>query len=78
MEKYRHPQDCYIEREHKDYKASAVLMDCDGEVVRVFDENWTDEQIFAALAFANHAYDKGVTLGQWKKASEIRKALDIA
>lgn len=78
MEKYRDRGDCSIVRDHEKYKGYAVLMDCDGEVVRSFDGNWTDAQVFEALDFANRAFDAGVKHGQRKKAQEIRKALDVA
>lgn len=73
MDKYLSRNDCTVVRDHEDYPASVVLIDCDGEVVRVFDEDWTDDQIFAALAFANDAYAAGVKLGEWRKAQEICK-----
>jgi len=78
VRKWIHPDDCFIERNHDDFPGRAVLFDCDGD--QVFDfaaEEWTDEQIFTALALANIAYDRGYTVGQASKALEVRKALQI-
>jgi len=77
-QQYRHREDCAIVRDHRDYPASAVLMDCDGDVVHRFDEDWTDDQIFAALAFANKAYATGIEVGRMEKAYQIRAALNVA
>jgi hypothetical protein len=77
MNKYRHREDCFIERNDPRYPASAVLYDCDGDVVRRFDEDWTDNQISAALEFANHAYHVGFNNGKSEKAREIKSSLGI-
>jgi hypothetical protein len=76
MDKYRHPGDCFVQREN-DWALGevAVLMDCDGETVHRFPAAWTDEQIMHALDFANKAYAKGLEFGKWAKAREIRKCL---
>lgn len=77
MEKYVHQSDCEIERDHADYPASAALLDFEGEVVYRFDEDWSDDQIWMALAFANKLYDAGVKIGKEDKAREIKRALGI-
>ena len=77
MEYYRHKDDCNIDRDHPEYPASAVLMDCDGEIVCRFDEDWTNDQIWMALAFANRAYDIGFHIGGNVKASEIRRVIGL-
>lgn len=75
MGKYRYREDCAIERNDPNYPASIVLYDCDGFVVRRFDEDWTDGQIWEVLEFANQAYAQGLRRGEVNKANEIRKAL---
>ena len=40
-----------------------------------YEDHWTDAQIRDAIAFANHAYRKGIECGAYNKAREIRKAL---
>lgn len=77
MRKYRSKEDCSIVRDHPDYPASAVLMDCDGEFVHRFDEDWTDDQIWSALAFANKAFAAGVAFGESSKLHEIRSVLGV-
>jgi len=75
MNKLAHREYCYIDRDHPDWPASAVLFDADGEVVRRFDEDWTDDQIWDALGFANRAYDIGVAVGESRRADAIRRLL---
>lgn len=75
MDKYQHKEDCEIVRDHKDYPASAVLFDCDGNEVHRFDEDWSDDQIWTALSFANKAYAHGVAVGGMRKADEVRRAI---
>lgn len=77
MGKYRYREDCLIERNDVRWPASAVLFDCDGNRVHRFDEDWTDDQIWAALEFANSAYAHGLTVGAVNKAYEIRKVLGV-
>lgn len=42
-----------------------------------FDEEWSDEDIFKALDFANWAFDRGFQAGRTDKASEIRRVFEI-
>lgn len=73
---YLHRRDALIDRgDHQNYPASAVLRDYDGRFFFRFDEDWTDDQIFAALDFANQAYREGHGAGQRDKAYEIRRAI---
>lgn len=70
------PQDAYIERSDNLGRV-AVLWDSEGDRCWSFPIEWSDEQIMAALAFANHAYSAGVKFGSAQKSSEIRKALGV-
>lgn len=76
MQKFANEQDCEIVRNHPDWPASAVLFDCDGEVVNRFDESLTDVQIWAALEFANRAYNIGFCHGGKARATRIRRLLE--
>ena len=78
MARLAHRDDCGIERNDPNYPASAVLYDCDGMMIRRFDEDWTDEQIWAALEFANRAYQQGYATGEQVRAAAIRKLIEPA
>ena len=75
---YRDPSDCWIRRDDPERPDRAVLMDCDGYVVHDFPADWTDDQVMAALAFANKAYQVGYECGGSMKARDIRRALEVA
>ncbi|MCW8829980.1 MAG: hypothetical protein OQK32_00485 [Gammaproteobacteria bacterium] len=77
MDFYAHKDDCSITRGGEQFPGKAVLWDCDGEVLFVCAESWTDEQIYHALAFANKTYSKGCEIGQHQKMWDIKKALGI-
>lgn len=57
-------QDCWIDREDPAFPASAVLRDEEGELLWRFDEDWTEEHIWAALEFANKLYGLGCKAGE--------------
>lgn len=73
-----HKTDCTIDRCHPDYPASAVLFNCDGDMVCRFDEEWTDDQIWAALEFANRASRNGFSAGERTRAAAIRSLIEPA
>ena len=73
-----HRVDVRIDRDNPNFPASAVLLDADGELLNRFDEDWTDDQILAALDFANRTYNTAFNAGLRSKAAEIRIALNVA
>jgi hypothetical protein len=76
--KYRHKEDCFIDRQFAEDRDQALLVDCDGHIVfRVSASEWSDDQIWRALELQNEAYAKGVQFGQVQKVHEIKKALCI-
>ncbi|WP_270792906.1 MULTISPECIES: hypothetical protein [unclassified Aeromonas] len=78
IEKYRHEEDCRIERAENIVGPVAELYDSEGDKVWTFPDSFTDEQIMAALAFANHAFKVGISIGRDRKAEEIRRALGVS
>lgn len=78
IEKYRHEEDCRIERTENIVGPVAELYDSEGDKVWTFPDSFTDEQIMAALAFANHSFKVGVSIGNDRKAEEIRRALGVS
>ena len=61
VEKYRHEEDCRVERAEKIGGPVAELYDSEGDKVWTFPDSFTDEQIMASLAFANHAFKVGIS-----------------
>jgi hypothetical protein len=53
----------------------ATLTDEEGNELWQFPATWSDEQILAALEFANSAYRRGIEYGQRIKAEQVRRAL---
>ena len=76
MERYIDPADCEIIHNYPGSKGT-VLMDCAGEVFEHFGKDWTDDQIWYALGFANRLYSIGLSIGKADKAREIRRALGL-
>jgi len=74
---YAHREDCFIDRKHSLFPNSAVLFDADGGMLWRFDADWTDDQIWTALEFANKCYLHGTITGERAKAHEIRTALEL-
>lgn len=74
MNVYAHQEECSIDRTTE--PTSALLRNCEGDVLQRFHPIWSDEQIFLALSFANRTYERGVAVGKWQKANEIKKALE--
>ncbi len=74
---YADRDDCEVIRNHPDYFGSALLMDCNGDIILEVSETWIDSQIFTALRFANKTYRVGHADGVRKKTQEIRKALEL-
>ncbi|MDA8120241.1 MAG: hypothetical protein M0Z85_09450 [Gammaproteobacteria bacterium] len=54
-----------------------VLYDSDGEFLAQFPTSWSDDHIFLALAFANHAFARGYAAGSAAKRAEIVRALGL-
>lgn len=77
IDKFRHKSDCAIKRESGLQGPVATLYDSEWEKVWTFPDSFTDEQIMAALAFANHAYKVGIDIGSERKAQQIRSALGV-
>lgn len=77
VDKYRHEVDCSVERTESIEGAVAELYDSDGDKVWTFPASFTDGQIMAALAFANHTYKRGISVGVERKAAEIRSVLGV-
>ena len=67
-----HPEDASIITEGDE----KVLIDCDGDTLQTFPSDWSDENIFRALTFANYAYETGRKIGRCEKAREIKNALE--
>ncbi|EGI7654928.1 hypothetical protein T6R82_003476 [Salmonella enterica subsp. enterica serovar Montevideo] len=78
VDMYRYEEECSVERTENIVGPVAELYDCDGDKVWTFPDSFTDEQIMAALAFANHAYKVGISIGSDRKAEEIRRALGVS
>lgn len=72
-----HAEDCDIERDSLHPTRSADLVDREGGCIYHFNENWSDDQIWMALDFANQLYEKGRKIGRAEKAREIRSALEL-
>lgn len=78
VDMYRYEEECSVERtENIVGRPVAELYDCDGDKVWTFPDSFTDEQIMAALAFANHTYRVGINVGVERKAEEIRSVLGV-
>lgn len=75
MEKFLDESDAIIDRPPEG-RPIVNLFDEDGFVFS-FPGDWTDEQVKVALRFANHSYDRGIRVGNRRKAQEIRAALEI-
>lgn len=75
---YLHPADAWIDREGSGINTGmAILRDEEGAEMGRFPGGWTDDQIKAALTFANRFYAKGIEMGKWYKTHEIKQVLDI-
>lgn len=74
---FRYQADCHIERTDNMKGPVAELHDCEGDKVWTFPASFTDEQIMAALAFANYTYRVGISVGSERKAEEIRSVLGV-
>lgn len=72
-----HLDDCEILRDYSPEPHRAVLFTRDGDQLWSVPDTWTDEQIWAALQFANRAYAMGYRSGVHHKMLEIRQALGI-
>ncbi|MFM5431414.1 hypothetical protein ACET9P_11035 [Aeromonas veronii] len=77
IEKYLGDEDFSIERTENIAGSVAALYDSEGDKVWEFPDSFTDEHIEVAVAFANHAFGFGVSIGSDRKAEEIRRALRI-
>lgn len=51
------------------------VLDGDGEHLYSLPLSFTDNQVRAAVNFANKAYDRGYSYGRFRKAAELRAAL---
>lgn len=78
MKTYATRNHCTIDRNNDYSKGSAVLLDEEGEVLWCFPWEWSDDQVWLALDFANRAYDSGFSSGKFLQQFEIRKALGCA
>lgn len=78
LDKYRYEEDCRVERTENIAGPVAELYDSEGDKVWTFLDSFTDEQIMAALAFANHAFKVGISIGTERKAEEIRRVLGVS
>lgn len=67
------PDRATIRRDHDDEGPS--LFDFDNQRAWTFPKGWTDDQIKAALQFAEASYLAGVTEGEQRKTQEIEQAL---
>jgi len=76
MTVYAYEFECNIERDSEyailrhNYKGIICSFPC-------FPADWSDEQIYFALQFANKVYSEGVEYGSKMKADEIRKTLGL-
>ena len=75
--KLAYREDCFINRDCENFPNSAVLFDGDGERLFVFPGNWSNEQIYTALAFANFAFNRGCCIGEDKKVSEFLNVFNL-
>ncbi|MFS9592753.1 Uncharacterised protein [Enterobacter hormaechei] len=74
---YEHQQDTYIERTTRSGNEVAELHTSEQDhPVWTFPADWTDDDIYQALAFANHAYAAGVRSGKIRKAQELKAVLN--
>jgi hypothetical protein len=73
---YLCPVDAWIDRTPLGCTGIAQLRDNDGSIYFYFPEDWTDDQIMKALAFANKAYEVGVRAGKREKARQMRFILE--
>jgi len=78
MEYFLDQSMCTIVREDNVFGDPAVkLCDDEGAVRQEFPADWTDDDVWRALRFANHTFSHGVSLGEKRKVREIKKCLDI-
>lgn len=77
---YLHNSDAAIVRNDTAYPDSyhaALLVDEEGYIKFRFPLDWTDNQIYHALNFANRAYKEGVEQGKYLQQCEIKKVLGV-
>ena len=67
--------DCRIVRD--DTNIVVKVFDCDGDVVLVAPQSFTDEQVWHTLALMNHAYAKGHKAGGEEFRREFRALIGV-
>ncbi|HCF2992620.1 TPA: hypothetical protein NIB67_006780 [Pseudomonas aeruginosa] len=73
-----HECDAYIERDTSTERVPhAHLYDEEGTRLASFPARWSDEDILLALAFANRAFEHGVTAGKTHKIQELHRILEL-
>lgn len=72
MNYFAHKNDCEIIRDNPN---TAIMRDCEGTTIIEVPADWTDDQLWMALSLMNKAYRRGVDLGRFAKAQEIRKVI---
>lgn len=76
MNVFKHKEYCGIVR-HENHPQLTELIDEEGEVVYAFPKEWTDEQIWTALAFANKAWRYGFECGQIDIREDFRRLMKL-
>ena len=71
-----HQSELAIVRAWGDQGQTAVF-DADGDLFETFPPEMTDEQIRFCICLINRHFDRGVQLGEARKANQIKAALDI-
>lgn len=77
MQEFLYVEECEIVRNDPVFLGKTLILDIDGGIRWIFDGEWTDKQVFAAIDLANNAYRFGARDGERTKAAEIRNALNI-
>lgn len=55
----------------------ALVLDADGDLFETFPPGMTDEQIRFCIGLINRHYERGVLLGETRKANQVKAVLGI-
>lgn len=69
-----HKSDAFIDRPEN---GLVTLSDEEGNVLWTFPRDWSDADVYLALAFANKAYERGRHIGILEAQHAMRTALGI-
>lgn len=73
-----HQHELTIIRQSVEHHGQTVVLDNEGEFFEAFPQEMTNEQIRFCIGLINRHYDRGVRLGEVRKANQIKAALGIS